>query len=333
MMTTALVTMLSAIVVLGLLYVTRGPSLRGPRATPTIPHLATKPSGVRGTQLRPKTPSRSAADPEPLPTATSSTCVPLQPDRHLTVVTFNIHSARSRDHAVRLGAIAGEIERWQPDVVLLQEVDQHRFRTGRADQPALLGSALGMVWTYAGNHIVPPGRSGTAILSRYPIVSARNLRLPRPRGTQQRGLLHALLDVDGTVVSIYDTHLENSSRKARLAQMHTIRPIVETDRRPKIFGGDLNSSPGSDVIKVAGRVLNDTWTEVGSGAGLTMPSGSPRRRIDYLLYGDGRTTDVQPLGARVVHSQVSDHRALRATYRLRGTSGAVCLPIFADPTG
>jgi endonuclease/exonuclease/phosphatase family metal-dependent hydrolase len=269
-----------------------------------------------------------------VPTATSTVCVPQKHTRQISVLTFNIHSARDHRGGVHLGQIGDELARWDPDVVLLQEVDRGRAWTGRVDMPSVLADRLDMAWTFGANvRRSPTNLYGTAILSRFPIVSSSNTLLPDPPGTQQRGLLHALLDIGGMKLSVYDTHLESTSYEARNRQIATIMPILRADPRPKLLGGDFNSAPTSPVLGAARSLLADTWPAVGQGESLTVPASNPRIRIDYLLYGSGDGTTVAPQDARVLLSQVSDHRAVLATYRLSASTGDVCVPVLGDGKG
>jgi endonuclease/exonuclease/phosphatase family metal-dependent hydrolase len=245
----------------------------------------------------------------------------------LTVVTFNIRSARAQDGSVHLGQIAQALAGWHPDIVLLQEVDRGRIWTGRVDMPSVLADDLHMGWTFGVNvRRSATNEYGTAILSRYPILRPRNMLLPAPPGTQQRGLLHATIDVDGMLLSVYGTHLESSSRVARLEQIRTIAPILAADLRPEIFGGDLNSTPDTRVVARTRTALADTWQAVGQGPGFTHPAEAPHIRIDYLFYRSGSGVDIQPLQAQVLGHVVSDHRPVRAVYRLSSGHGEVCVP-------
>ncbi len=293
------------------------PPARTTPATPTQVPSATP--ADRGTPDGPSTP----------PKATSTVCVDSTDATRLHVMTFNIHSARASDGSVRLATITEEIRRWRADVVLLQEVDRGREWTGRVDMPAAMADALGTSWTFGANvRRSPTNQYGTAILSRFPIKDSRNVPLPAPPGTQQRGLLSATLDVDGTEVSVYNTHLEHTSRTARLQQMQAIAQVLAADTRPMVLGGDLNSRPGSPVLNLAGRYLTDTWTAVGLGPGYTHSARNPRSRIDYLLHDGGEEADLVPVDAMVLRSGVSDHWAVRAGYRLVSDSGAVCVPLL-----
>ena len=268
------------------------------------------------------------------PTSTATTCVPQDAVQPLTVVTFNIHSGRAPNGHVEVGAIASELAAWHPDIVLLQEVDRGRAWSGRVDMAAVIAGRLGMQSAFGANVVrSPTNQYGTAVLSRFPITTSHNTLLPAPAGTQQRGLLHAVLDVDGVELSIYDTHLENTSRAARDQQIHAIMPILRADPRPKLFGGDLNSVPGSEVITSARTLLTDTWAGLGAGVGLTAPAAHPRVRIDYLLYGDGAGSSFAARSVERLHSAVSDHYAVRAQYVLTTVGKDVCVPDLGGPVG
>ena len=323
---TVAIVLLLAVVIAVVVEVSRNDD--SPEVAPTArtgPSPTTAPAATPADRGTPDAPRASSAPPK----ATSTVCVDSTEDARLHVMTFNIHSARAGDGSVRLATITEEIRRWRADVVLLQEVDRGRAWTGRVDMPAQLADALGTSWTFGANvRRSPTNQYGTAILSRFPITASRNVPLPAPPGTQQRGLLSATLDVDGTEVSVYNTHLEHTSRTARLQQMQAITQVLATDPRPMVLGGDLNSRPGSPVMNLAGRHLTDTWPAVGQGPGYTHSARNPRSRIDYLLHDGGEQADLVPVDAMVLRSGVSDHWAVRATYRLVTDSGAVCVPLL-----
>lgn len=243
-----------------------------------------------------------------------------------TVVTFNIKSAIYGGRS-RLPDLTAELAAWHPDVVLLEEVDRNRVWSGRVDEAAYLGARLGLTPTFAANVVRSGDREyGTAVLSRFPVLSQQNTALPNRPGLQQRGLLHVRVAIGGRPVSLYVTHLDNTSRSMRVVQMGAVRDIVAADPLPRILGGDMNDVPGSPVLARLGGVLTDTWSVAGSGPGLTAPAGRPRVRIDYLLYGDPADAGarITPLDVEVAPRSSSDHRAARARYDLAFTGVARC---------
>jgi endonuclease/exonuclease/phosphatase family metal-dependent hydrolase len=304
-----------------------------PRADgPTPPSTSPTAQGVL-----PASPVTPGAPSEPQPTnpapqappalarpAAPGTCVEV-PGPRLTTASFNIHSGFNRDRSrVALDQIAGEIEALSADVVLLQEVDRNRRWTGGVDQSQYLADRLGMHHAFGPNVRRAGNRDyGTAILSRYPITGAENTLLPNGPGGQQRGLLHVEVAPFGDPVSLYTTHLEHTSGALRSAQARRIAEIMAQDPVPKVLGGDLNATPGSDVLGTLEGPLDDSWTAAGTGPGYTHPSGVPRSRIDYLLYGGG----LRPAESVVVPSAVSDHQALRTVFEV-GEPTEVCVPLF-----
>ncbi|MBZ5737291.1 endonuclease/exonuclease/phosphatase family protein [Nocardioides mangrovi] len=302
---------------------------------PTIPDGSPGAASVsQGAKPRPHhDPTAPGSAKPPKPPKPGETCVPAERTDEITVVTFNIHSARTGTGAVGLAQIGAELAAMKPDVVLLQEVDRGRAWSARLDMPSVLAKDLDMHWAFGDNvRRTTTNQYGTAILSRFPIVSWHNQLLPRPPGTQQRGLLETILDIDGVRTHVYVTHLENSSPTARLLQMRAIAPVLRADTGPKLLGGDFNSVSTSPVGALARSVLSDTWRAIGSGSGLTAPAGAPRVRIDYLYYGNGGDTTITPRSIEVMpRSAVSDHRAVRATYTLStGSADNVCVPVIGQ---
>lgn len=301
------------LVVLGVVFLVQGggkESTLPEQDTGTVPTVPTVPSS--GFQ-----PSR--ADPlPPLPSIPASLCPKAPLKKPLTVLTFNIHHGATKDEHLQLGRIGTEIKTWDPDIVLLQEVDQGRSRTGGIQQAEALARATDLTWVYGGNQRSRgSGPIGNAILSRFPVVEWHNTLLPIASGREQRGLLHAVINVDGTEISAYATHFDHASGVARLAQARTTIKVLAADPRPKILAGDLNTGPGGAPIRALRAAgLGDAWA-VGSGAGNTVPARNPRNRIDYVLH-DGWFT---PLQAVVLASGVSDHRAVWTRLEFRQELG------------
>ena len=289
------------------------------------------PSSTPATTPSPPTGSRSSESPPPLPSVTASAC-PRNVERvPLRVVTINIKSGFGPG-GFDLQRIARSIQQWRADVVLLQEVDRFRRRSRDLDMPQVLARLTGMEWAFGLN--VDDGRRGlygVATLSRYPITFRGNTHLPNRPGLQQRGLLRTDLDVDGTTVSVFNTHLQNGRdvKSLRVRQLAAIRPVVRATEHPAIFGGDLNSGPTSPMLRLAGTFARDVWLDVGTDRGRTAPAASPHYRIDYLMY----TSPLQVTRAEVLRPVISDHLGVGARFVLSVSGDAVCVPELDGPVG
>lgn len=234
----------------------------------------------------------------------------------LSLMSFNIHFGVGSDGEADLARLAAVMRTAQADVIALQEVD--RFwseRSGFADQAGWLASELNMHLAYGANMDLDPPRPGaprrqfgTAILSVWPILTWDNTYLPRFDGQEQRGLLSALIDVNGVLVDIYDTHLQFDDAATRREQAAAIVKLVGTPDRPTILMGDLNAAPGDPEVAELLEVFEDTWEIGGTGSGATYPAWDPRTRIDYIL----ASADVTVVETAVIDTAASDHRPVRA---------------------
>ena len=115
----------------------------------------------------------------------------------LRVLTYNIHKCiGGLDRRYRPERVRDAIAALDPDVALLQEVDEGAKRTRGDRQVDLLGDLLGYRYrAYFPNvRLRRGGHYGNAILSRFPIVETRNIDVSIPL-TKRRSVLQAWLRV------------------------------------------------------------------------------------------------------------------------------------------
>ncbi|HSQ30198.1 MAG TPA: endonuclease/exonuclease/phosphatase family protein [Gemmatimonadaceae bacterium] len=211
----------------------------------------------------------------------------------LRAMTYNIQSGQGN-----LDATISAIRDARPDIAGLQEVDVHwGERSGFVDQATMLGERLGMAVRFARIYSIaaqdasrPPREFGVALLSRFPIIAWRNDTLTR-LSTQDRdpvpapapGLLEATVDVRGTKVRVFNTHLDyRADPRVRQRQVAEMLDDIGPPSVPTILLGDLNAEPQARELAPLLAVLHDSWLPA-SGPGLTYPANVPRKRIDYVL--------------------------------------------------
>lgn len=223
------------------------------------------------------------------------------------MLQFNIRAGINGTGGVDLSRIGDEIEAVHPDLVSLNEVDTDTLRT-RVDEPAYLAGATGLHAVSGPNLIYDGGPFGNAILTRYPVVESRNLRLPGTLGLEPRGLLTAILEVDGRRVGFSSTHFSDGSsgQQSRSLQALVVAGATHSMAAPVIVAGDLNSVPTDLPERILRQRLLDAQEEGGSGSGDTIPQADPSSRFDYILFDHHFT--VAPGSTRVLSSQSSDHR-------------------------
>lgn len=236
----------------------------------------------------------------------------------IRVVSYNIRSGNGD-----LSRIAETIRGFGPDVVGLQEVDVNwADRSAFADQARLLGEMLNMevrfapIYTLPGADSSKPARQfGVALLTRYRVISWANDTLTRlatqnqnPMPAPAPGLLEASVDVGGTAVRVFNTHLDyRADPEVRRRQVAEMLTCIGSSAKPTLVLGDLNAEPTAPELQPLLQRLGDVWWEI-SEPGFTYPADKPAKRIDYVLASRHfRTRSVS-----VPVTTASDHRPVVA---------------------
>lgn len=234
----------------------------------------------------------------------------------LRVIVLNMHAGKDAAGADNLPGIAALVKKYDPDLVLLQEVDRGVQRSGRVDQPAELARMAGLHASFGKSLDYQGGDYGIAILSRWRPKKTSVLHLavapPQTRAggsKEPRAALRVKYHAGKLRLMVWDTHLdpsrEDTYRNQEVNDLVQAFPSV----RDSLFllGGDFNSTPDSDVHQaLLNAGLHDAWQGCGEGEGMSYPQDKPRKRIDYLYLSPA----FQCRSARVLEEPVSDHRGV-----------------------
>lgn len=162
----------------------------------------------------------------------------------MSFATYNIQYGLGQDNQTDLQRIADAVG--DCDVICLQEVERFWQRSGYRDQVAELAAMLPKYyWVYGANldvdasYLDDGGRVvnrrrqfGNMILSRHPILSSRNMPLPKRALVQQhsiqQGLLEAVIDLPQGPVRFYTTHLSHLCSATRLPQVQAILAFISS---------------------------------------------------------------------------------------------------------
>lgn len=138
-------------------------------------------------------------------------CAHCDPAPSLSVGSYNIWGVR-REWPVRLARMRQVLAAHPVDVLALQEV---QIDAERGNQAHVLAEALAMPHVfYARAHEAPKkegGEEGLAVLSRFPIRSARSVNMTRPRGStdlNHRVFIHVELAVPAARLGLASTATE-----------------------------------------------------------------------------------------------------------------------------
>ncbi|MBP1969392.1 endonuclease/exonuclease/phosphatase family metal-dependent hydrolase [Virgibacillus natechei] len=101
----------------------------------------------------------------------------------MKVMTYNIRHGKGKDKQLDLYRIAEVIKRSDAAIIGINEIDRYYSRSLHIDQPNWLARELDMDYAFAPSLSLPPKhyselrQYGNAILSRYPIISKKRIRL------------------------------------------------------------------------------------------------------------------------------------------------------------
>jgi endonuclease/exonuclease/phosphatase family metal-dependent hydrolase len=228
----------------------------------------------------------------------------------LRVMTYNIHHGEGVDGKIDLPRLADVINREQPDVVALQEVDLNTRRSGGVDQVAELARLTNLHGKFARARPYDGGEYGQAVLSRWPVASLKVY--PLPAGTvgpatqpvEKRIAWVAKIQLPNTSKSLefVGTHLHHANNAYRLMQARELIDVLNTLDDP-IVVGDFNAEPRSESIVY----LQQSLREASPDQRLTFPSSQPTKKIDWVFIKDNSSW--QAVSSDVVReTKASDHR-------------------------
>lgn len=236
------------------------------------------------------------------------------------VASYNIHKGIGGvDRRYRPERIVETLNRYNPDIVLMQEVDDEVPRSRKDCQVELFADALEMKYhAYQRNVSLKQGHYGNAILSRFPLTDVQNINLTIPLKKRRRGLLaHCLLKFDGhqRTVLIANLHLglAGFERKMQLRKILEHETIRHTHRHtPMIIGGDYN-----DVWGTLGKLIMIPAGFKPAGKAIrTFPAAFPARALDNLFYRGDLKSDHAFASRSKIASQASDHLPLIVDFEL-----------------
>jgi endonuclease/exonuclease/phosphatase family metal-dependent hydrolase len=246
------------------------------------------------------------------------------------IATFNILHGRSmEDGRVDVERLAAAVKALDADVLGLQEVDRDQPRSLGADLTAVAAEAMGATehqfvaalhgtpggtWMAATGEEQPGSATyGIALLSRYPVVSWRVVRLPALRATvpmwstwthrpflardEPRVAVAAVLEGPFGEFTVCNTHLSFIPGWSAVQLRQLVRSLTGT-REPLVLIGDLNMQAPQATRLTGMRSI---------ATAPTFPAQAPVRQIDHVLVrGALRATGP----AEAIEVPLSDHRAL-----------------------
>lgn len=247
----------------------------------------------------------------------------------LRILTYNIHRAIGIDRRFRPERIEQIIADHDPDIVLLQEVDEGVPRSRELAMASELASSLAYPHFAMGHNVsLRKGYYGNATLSRFPIQRERNIDLTIDN-KKRRGCQHTSIAITGRggkqhTLEVFNLHLGLSAqeRQKQSSILMRSREFTELDpHTPCIIGGDFNdwlSRLRALYIEAMGlHCATDSQTRRGSVLSMkTYPSFSPRGGLDRLYYRGNLQLEAVHKCQHQIAKVASDHLPVYADFHL-----------------
>jgi len=205
-----------------------------------------------------------------------------------------------------------DLAAWNPDIVLVQEINPGQLRQLNED-----------IYDGRGDY---RNHADCGMLTRWRI--SREVRNPQYRDQQVTVRLP-----DSRLVEVLNVHLHASPpdarlwlpecwrahRDARIIRRHelavalgVLEQTTPLGSRPAIAGGDFNSPAGSAIYRLLEPRFIDSFARCGRGWGDTFHRGFPIHRIDRIYATPGLT----PVRAAAVTLSASHHRMVIADFTM-----------------
>ncbi|KUK89278.1 MAG: endonuclease/exonuclease/phosphatase [Marinimicrobia bacterium 46_43] len=125
----------------------------------------------------------------------------------LTVMTYNIRHGLGIDDVLDFSRVVETIREIDPDILILNEVDQENPRSAGLRQAEIIAMELNM--SYFFSPVESRSNYGNAVLSKFPIKDEFGFVLPRPEWmlAVDRGCAAIVTEIEGREVLVMGTHL------------------------------------------------------------------------------------------------------------------------------
>ena len=201
----------------------------------------------------------------------------------LRVVSWNIQFGQGTDGVTNYDRIATWLARMNPDLIALCEIPPDKVST----ITALMSQKTGRTWS---SHFVPKyagSPEGNLILSAYSFGSTGSHFL-----SYSRSIAQATINVGGTNVNFFASHLDHTSSSLRLTQATELINWTGAFGGPRIVAGDMNAGNDTPEILRLLTAYRDSWVDaLNAGSAFAYPDNpvwmntrTRRWRIDFVLY-------------------------------------------------
>lgn len=235
------------------------------------------------------------------------TTIESKEENSLRVMSYNVRNCRGMDEVVDYQRVADIMNRVDPDVIAVQELDSASVRSNGFFALKELADRTRMYYTYGPSIDYQGGKYGIGILSKEKPLSYWMLPLP---GREERRLL---LVAEFKEYVMCCSHF-SLTKEDQVLSVPIILDALKDIRKPLFLAGDMNSIQGSPTQ----NALQEKFMPLNNYKDNTIPGQSPNRCIDFI-YGFDNGNQYSVLRRQVLYDEpiASDHLPLFVDVRLK----------------
>ncbi|WP_255417231.1 endonuclease/exonuclease/phosphatase family protein [Proteiniphilum sp. X52] len=233
-----------------------------------------------------------------------------------TIRVLNINTRMSGQMVgYNAAPFADYIEQYNPDFVMLQEIDYKTARNGFRDFTTELAAETGYFSAFGRAIAYSQGEYGVAILSKYPIEKISNTQLTGNASEMKEMRTVLFIDVilpdTGEKIRMAVTHLDHSTDGVRQSMVQQLNGAIGSSF-PTLLAGDFNAFPSETAISTGMA----SWKRVCNNFA-TFPASNPSRKIDYIFAQPTDKWNVKSYQVLSNSAAITDHCALLAEVELQ----------------
>ena len=203
----------------------------------------------------------------------------------IIISTFNIQNDIKNYSKNKAKEIINYLNKNKIDILNLQEVYSFLDRDLSKEIISLDYNMFGK-YRFFLKRILNRINEKTPIITRYKVISYKNYHLPFLPSTLKRIMTKVEVEIDGRLVSIYNTHLDYMYDVSRNRQLKRIFKIISKDNNPIILTGDFNLKNNNKIFnnfRKEMEKINIKHIDVGDN---TWKPSKYHRAIDHIFISD-----------------------------------------------
>lgn len=225
----------------------------------------------------------------------------------LRLMTFNTeHCKNFLTEEINYKEVINLIKKHNPDIIGLNEIYGKGFdKNIKKDQAEYIANQLGYYYYFGKASRLSFKPYGNAILSKYPIMDAKTIKIPYPfikKGNkyyERRSIIKCTIQINNQKLAVYVTHLGLNPDE----QLNGINTIIKSLTKEKfIIMGDFNMNYDNKTLLPLENLTINADTKL-KAKKYTWPSDNPKYKFDYIF----TSKNIKVLSADIPSDIVSDH--------------------------